>query len=56
MSGGDFFGNEKSVCVEKNVGFKIELKAKDGSTVTLKDGLKATEGEILDATFMKLRL
>jgi len=55
MSGGDFFGNEKSVCVEKNVGFKIVLKAKDGSTVTLKDGLKATEGEILDATFMSAK-
>ncbi len=55
MNGGDFFGNEKSVCVEKSVGFKIELKAKDGSTVALKDGLKATEGEILDATFMSAK-
>lgn len=55
MSGGDFYGNEKSVCVEKAVGFKIELTKNDGSTIVLKDGLKASDGEVLDGTFMSAK-
>jgi isocitrate dehydrogenase len=55
MNSGDFYGNEKSVCVEKGGAFKIELLKKDGSVVTLKDGLKASDGEVLDGTFMSVR-
>ncbi len=55
MTSGDFYGNEKSVCVEKGGSFKIELAKKDGSVVTLKDGLKSTDGEVLDGTFMSVR-
>ncbi|AJE03429.1 NADP-dependent isocitrate dehydrogenase [Geobacter pickeringii] len=52
MSGGDFYGNEKSVTVEEPVEFKIELVGKDGKAVVLKDKLKAVKGEVLDGTFM----
>ncbi|MCK9336839.1 MAG: NADP-dependent isocitrate dehydrogenase [Arcobacteraceae bacterium] len=55
MNSGDFYGNEKSVCVEKGGAFKIELAKKDGTVVTLKDGLKSTDGEVLDGTFMSVR-
>ena len=55
MNSGDFYGNEKSVCVEKGGAFKIELAKKDGSVVTLKDGLKSSDGEVLDGTFMSIR-
>jgi len=55
MDSGDFYGNEKSVCIEKGGAFKIELAKKDGSTVVLKDGLKSSDGEILDGTFMSAK-
>ncbi len=52
MTGGDFYGNEQSVCMEDGGDFKIELVGNDGTTTVLKDGLKASKGEILDGTFM----
>lgn len=52
MESGDFYGNEKSVCVENEGELKIELTAKDGKTTLLKDGIKVTPGEIVDGTFM----
>jgi isocitrate dehydrogenase len=55
MTGGDFYGNEKSVCLENGGDFKIELVGKDGKTVVLKDKLKASPGEILDGTFMSAK-
>ncbi len=55
MDSGDFYGNEKSVCVEKGGTFKIELACKSGGTITLKDGLKSSDGEVLDGTFMSAK-
>ena len=52
MSGGDFYGNEKSVVMNKASDFKIEFVDKNGKTTVLKDELSALEGEILDGTFM----
>jgi len=52
MTDGDFFGNEKSVTLSKDTAFKIELIKEDGSIETLKSGLSASEGEILDGTFI----
>ena len=52
MSGGDFYGNEKSVTVGESVDFKIELVGKDGTVKVLKDKLNALPGEILSGTFM----
>lgn len=55
MNSGDFYGNEKSVTVAKGGEFKIELAKKDGSIVVLKDGLKSSDGEVLDGTFMSVK-
>jgi isocitrate dehydrogenase len=55
MDGGDFYGNEQSVIMETGGAFSIELAGKDEKTITLKDGLTADAGEILDATFMSVR-
>jgi len=52
MTAGDFYGNEKSVTVDKAFDFKIELVGKDGKTTVLKDKLTSVAGEILDGTFM----
>ena len=52
MNGGDFFSNEQSVTIEKATSVKIELTAKDGSKILLKDNLSLLEGEIIDATVM----
>jgi len=55
MQADDFYGNEKSVVIEKAVPFKIELVEPDGNTIILKDGLESKDGEILDGTFMNAK-
>jgi isocitrate dehydrogenase len=52
MSGGDFFGNERSIVTANATTLTIEHNAQDGSTTVLKDGLKTIAGEIVDGTFM----
>jgi len=52
MSGGDFFANERSVTIGAATTARIEFVGADGATTVLKDGLKLSAGEILDATFM----
>jgi isocitrate dehydrogenase len=52
MTGGDFYGNEKSVTADKGFDFRIELQGKDGTVKIFKDKLTATAGEILSGTFM----
>jgi isocitrate dehydrogenase len=52
MDGGDFYGNEKAVCVEDAGELKIELAGADGKVTTLKSGVKVSAGEIVDGTFM----
>lgn len=54
MSADDFYGNEKSVTLPENTTLKIELVSNGTSTV-LKDGLKATSGEVIDGTFMSAK-
>jgi len=49
---GDFFANEKSVCVPAATDVKIEFVGADGSTKVLKESTPLKAGEILDATFM----
>jgi isocitrate dehydrogenase len=49
---GDFFSNEKSVCVPEATDVKIEFIGEDGSSTVLKQSLPLMAGEILDATFM----
>ena len=55
MNDGDFYGNEQSVVVNSGGPFKIELVDKSGKIKTLKDGLTAAPGEILDGTFMSVK-
>ncbi len=52
MSGGDFFGNEKSATLAEPTVAKFELVAADGSVAVLKEGLALQAGEVLDGTFM----
>ncbi len=52
MNSGDFYGNEKSVTLNDDTAFKIELHTENGEVITLKDGLNGLKGEVLDGTFM----
>ena len=52
MESGDFFGNERSLTMHAPDTLKIEFAGADGSTRTLKEGIKVDAGEIVDATFM----
>ena len=49
---GDFFSNEKSVCVPEATDVKITFTGADGSVKVLKESTPLKAGEILDATFM----
>ena len=49
---GDFFSNEKSVCVPDATDVKITFTGADGTTKVLKESTPLKAGEILDATFM----
>ena len=52
MNSGDFYGNEKSVNLEKDTDFKIELHTDNGELITLKEGLSGLKDEVLDGTFI----
>jgi isocitrate dehydrogenase len=49
---GDFFSNEKSICLPAATVVKIEFISADGTTTVLKESTPLLAGEILDATFM----
>lgn len=49
---GDFFSNEKSVCVSAATDVKIEFIGVDGSSKVLKESTPLKAGEILDGTFI----
>ena len=55
MTGGDFYGSEKSVTVPEAVTTSIEFVAKDGKVTVLKDKLSLKPGEIIDAAVMSRR-
>ena len=52
MSGGDFYGNEKSTVMPADDTLTITLRTAGGDEVVLKDSVAVTKGEIVDATFM----
>jgi isocitrate dehydrogenase len=54
MTADDFRSSEKSVVVERAGELRIELVADDGTTTVLKDGLPVLEGEVVDATVMRV--
>ncbi len=52
MNDGDFYGNEKSVTVQKATTYRIELVDGSGKATVLKKSAPLKEGEIIDATKM----
>ncbi|MFY9329634.1 MAG: NADP-dependent isocitrate dehydrogenase [Georgfuchsia sp.] len=55
MTGGDFYGSEKSVTVAEAGSFRIEFVGDDGKTTVLKDKTPLMAGEIIDAAVMSRR-
>ncbi|MBI5048994.1 MAG: NADP-dependent isocitrate dehydrogenase [Deltaproteobacteria bacterium] len=55
MSGGDFYGSEKSVTVSEAGPVKIEFVGKDGKTTVLKEKTTLKAGEVIDACVMSRR-
>ncbi|MBO0847358.1 MAG: NADP-dependent isocitrate dehydrogenase [Nocardioides sp.] len=54
MTADDFRSSEKSVVVEKAGELRIELVADDGTTIVLRDSVPVLEGEVVDATVMRV--
>lgn len=54
MQQGDFFGNEKSVTVNKNCSVRVELVNASGQVQILKPEVKLLAGEIFDATYLSV--
>lgn len=52
MGKDDFYSNEKSLTMAKDVDVKIQLVSKSGKTTVLKDDLGLLKDEIIDGTFM----
>jgi isocitrate dehydrogenase len=52
MDGGDFFGSEQSVVIDKATTARIELVSATGQTTVLKPEVKLEAGEVLDAAVM----
>ena len=52
MNEGDFFHNEKSVCVEDATNVKIEFVSEEGKFFVLKDSVPLLSNEIIDASVM----
>jgi isocitrate dehydrogenase len=54
MEGGDFYGTEKSVTMDKADTVKIEFVGADGSKKVLKESLPLLDGEVLDSSIMNV--
>ena len=52
MTEGDFFHNEKSVCVDNATDVKIKFFSNNGSTLVLKESTPLLDKEIIDASVM----
>jgi isocitrate dehydrogenase len=55
MSGGDFYGSEKSLTLEKDCQVRIEFVGGDGSVKVLKEKLGLLAGEVFDASVMNVQ-
>ncbi len=55
MSGGDFYGSEKSAAVAEAGNARIEFVGKDGKTTVLKEKTALKAGEVIDACVMNRR-
>jgi isocitrate dehydrogenase len=52
MTGGDFYGSERSVTVPEATSTRIEFEGTDGKVTVLKDKLALKAGEVIDAAVM----
>ncbi len=55
MTEDDFYGNEKSVTIDKETDVKFELVDKNGNVTVLKEKLHLLDGEVFDGTFMNVK-
>jgi isocitrate dehydrogenase len=55
MSGGDFYGSEKSTTVTDAWAVKIEYVSQDGKATVLKEKTTLKAGEVIDAAVMSRR-
>jgi isocitrate dehydrogenase len=55
MSGDDFFGSEKSVCIEKEGPVKIVFTDKNGKETVLKEKVALLKNEVIDAGRMSAK-
>jgi len=55
MQEGDFFGSEKSICLDKATNIRIEFVDEAGNVQVLKDKLALLKGEIIDASVMNVK-
>jgi isocitrate dehydrogenase len=55
MTGGDFYGSERSVTVPEATSTRIEFVGKDGKISVLKDKLSLKAGEVIDSAVMSRR-
>ncbi len=55
MNQKDFYGSEKSICLDKEDTVKIEFVDKNGNTTVLKEKLKLLQGEVIDASVMNVK-
>ncbi|MDA8290476.1 MAG: NADP-dependent isocitrate dehydrogenase [Actinomycetota bacterium] len=54
MTAGDFRSTERSVVVDAAGSLRIELRRSDGSTTVLRESVPVLEGEIVDASVMRV--
>ena len=54
MTAGDFFGNEKSVCLPEETTYSIVYQGGDGGEKVLKTAAPLLAGEVIDATVMSV--
>ncbi|MCL7489157.1 MAG: NADP-dependent isocitrate dehydrogenase [Desulfobulbaceae bacterium] len=55
MSGGDFYGTEKSLTVKEACEVRFEFVAENGDTSILKDAIPLLAGEVIDTAVMNVK-
>ena len=55
MKDGDFYGNEKSIVMDKEQDVRFEFVDANGNVTVLKEKLHMLKDEVLDATFMSVK-
>lgn len=55
MTQKDFYGSEKSMCLEKNDVARIEFLDQHGSVIVLKEKIELLNGEVIDTSVMNVK-